>query len=129
MFTVEFENLPGFIHASIGATTLRGEERLWEPQGAAARGQVVGPMEAPPHSAWARRADLVVATSPDFAAHQNMRASAEWDASSPCADHMQTDSPSNMKTPVPEGRHGMEVCAPLAVQGARALCGAQARRA
>jgi hypothetical protein len=69
-------------------------------------------MEAPPHSAWVHRVDLVVATSPEFGcAQQNMRASAEWEASSPCADdmHMQTDSPSNMKTPVPEGRHGMEV--------------------
>jgi hypothetical protein len=69
-------------------------------------------MDATPHSAWALRADLVVATSPEFGcAHQNMRVSAEWEASSPCADdmHMQTDSPSNMKTPVPEGRHGMEV--------------------
>ena len=54
-----------------------------------------------------------MATSPDLAAHHNMRASAEWDASSPCADDMQTDSPSNMKTPVPEGRHGMEVRTPL----------------
>ena len=94
-------------------------------------------MEAPPNSAWARRPalaeDLIVATSPDFAAHHNMR---EWDTSSPCADDMQTDSPSNMKTPVPEGRHGMEVRAPLAEKGEappsarlptlphRTLCGA-----
>ena len=103
---------------------------------AAHAGPDVWPMEAPPNSAWARRSelagDLVVATSPDLAAHHNMRASAEWDASSPCADDMQTDSPSNMKTPVPEGRHGMEVRTPLAGDWARlsprfahrALCGA-----
>jgi len=46
---------------------------------------------------------------PDFALHANLRASAEWDSTSPCADDMQTDSPSSIRTPVPECRHGMEV--------------------
>ena len=66
-------------------------------------------MEKEPNLPWALRTDLTVATSPELIPHQNL-ASVEWDsASSPCADEMQTDSPSNIRTPVPEGRSGMEV--------------------
>lgn len=56
-------------------------------------------MEAEAQLLWSRRMELSVATSPEL----------DWDAASPCADEMQTDSPSNIKTPVPEGRNGMEV--------------------
>ena len=56
--------------------------------------------------------DLPAAMSPELTAHQS-HSPVSWEASSPCADEMQTDSPSNIMTPVPEVRHGMEVIAHL----------------
>ena len=65
---------------------------------------------------WARYPGLSVSTpaGADFPTHANLCAPEEsrWDSSSPCADDMQTDSPSNIMTPVPEGRYGMEVSFP-----------------
>lgn len=76
---------------------------------------------------WSRSPGLSVSTPvPDFALHANLRASAEWDSTSPCADDMQTDSPSSIRTPVPEGRHGMEV-GPSSKRTAPALFGGDRR--
>jgi hypothetical protein len=68
-------------------------------------------MEVGAQPLWSRRMELSAATSPELISHQNIRTSADWDSASPstCTDEMQTDSPSNIKTPVPEGRNGMEV--------------------
>ena len=62
---------------------------------------------------WARYPSLSVSTpaGADFPTQANLCApeDSRWDSSSPCADDMQTDSPSNITTPVAEGRYGMEV--------------------
>lgn len=78
-------------------------------------------MEAQTQSLWTRRMDLPAATSPEMMAHQNT-SPVGWEATSPCADEMQTDSPSNVKTPVPEGRHGMEVSTFLQFLAAALSC-------